>query len=313
MTSGADERLLGGRYRLGRRLAAGGRAEVFLARQLALRREVVVKTARGPGAADELAREAQALARVAHESVVAVHEVGADRGRAFLVLERVRGRTVRALARERAWTPAAVAELLGAITRALAQVHREGWAHGDVRAENVVVVTRSGAADAGAAALAVKLIDFGEAQPLSATEPLPRVWGKAPGGLAPERRRGGVASVAADLYAVGVIGWELLHGRTFPGGAAPPPGWAPDGAVGAAVQAVVMGLCADDPARRPARAELAAQALDGSSSPRARLAPEPARQGATRVTRPRPLRAIPRDEHVGPPPRAQGARRPVST
>lgn len=294
----ASDEVVAGRYLLGRRLGGGGLCEVFAARQLALRRDVAIKRPRAPGRGgdEQLAHEARVLARLAHPAVVTVHEVGVDRGRPFLVLERVRGRPLAALGRERAWSAAAVAEVLAAIAAALDHVHRRGWAHGDLKPDNVLVGAQT-AGDGAAASLPVKLIDFGEAQPLSAPEARPRVWGDARH-LAPERRRGEPASVAADLWGLGAIGWALVFGRAFPGAATPPRGWTPSGPVAAALQAVVLGLCADDAGRRPPSAEAAAQALGGIVAAASRLPAEPAARAQRRLTRPRP-RAVSRAEHVG--------------
>jgi serine/threonine-protein kinase len=187
--------------------------EVFAAYDVVLEREVAVKLprpdlARRPGFADAFRREARSTAALAHPSIVAVYDAGDDGGTPFLVMELVRGRSLRAVLRERGDVePSTAAEICSQILAALEHAHAHGIVHLDLKPENVML-TPDGAA---------KVADFGLARAAAeggdSTAP---VFG-TPGYVAPEALRGGPVDGRADLYAVGVIALELLG--VSPGGA----------------------------------------------------------------------------------------------
>ncbi|MCY1042357.1 protein kinase [Corallococcus sp. bb12-1] len=202
--------LLAGRYQLEQELGRGGMATVFLARDLRLSRHVAVKVLHPglePGLAERFRREAEVVASLKHPNVLEVHDFGEDPVRGpFLVCEWVQGENLRALARRLAPVPPEVAALLGwELARALDAAHARGVVHRDVKPENVLVA-RGGP---------LKLADFGIAA--LADQARLTSTGAVIGSLAymaPERIDTGAWSPASDVYAVGVLLFELCAGTT---------------------------------------------------------------------------------------------------
>jgi serine/threonine-protein kinase len=205
-------RLLDERYRLDRVIARGGMATVFVATDTRLDRIVAVKVmhralAEDPEFVARFTREARAAARVSAPEVVAVHDQGTDgeTGLAYLVMEHVQGMNLRQLLQQRGALPAnrAVA-LLEPVLRALAAAHSAGLVHRDVKPENVLL------SDDGR----VKVADFGLARAVE-TSNLTQTTGLLIGTvayLAPEQVETGSADARSDVYAAGVLLWELLVG-----------------------------------------------------------------------------------------------------
>ncbi|MCE9669095.1 protein kinase [Myxococcus stipitatus] len=201
--------VLAGRYRLERELGRGGMATVFLATDLRLSRPVAVKQMHpggGSGRAERFRREAELAASLRHPNVLEVHDFGEDGARGpFLVCEWIQGEDLRALAERLAPVPPEAAVVLAwELARALAAAHARGVVHRDVKPENVLVATGG----------PLKLADFG----LAALEDQERLTstGAVTGSLAymaPERIDTGAFSPASDVYAVGVILFELCAGR----------------------------------------------------------------------------------------------------
>src|SRR5258705_8784092 len=137
--------LLGGPYRIMGRLARGGMATVYQARDERLERPVAVKIihpdhARDPHLLSRLADEAKTVARLAHPNIVAVYDEGTHDGAAYLVMEFVRGRTLReVLDDRRRLDPAESLAILEQLLAALAVAHRAGLVHRDVKPENVLI------------------------------------------------------------------------------------------------------------------------------------------------------------------------------
>jgi serine/threonine-protein kinase len=205
-------RLLDARYRLEQAVARGGMATVYLATDTRLDRVVAVKVMRpalaeDPDFVDRFSREARAAARLSSSEVVAVHDQGTDAatGTAYLVMEYVAGRTLRELLVERgAVPPARALQLFEPVLRALAAAHAAGLIHRDVKPENVLL------ADDGR----VKVADFGLARAVE-TSNLTATTGLLIGTvayLAPEQVEHGTADPRTDVYAAGVVLWELLTG-----------------------------------------------------------------------------------------------------
>ncbi|WP_342382151.1 protein kinase [Myxococcus stipitatus] len=202
--------VLSGRYRLERELGRGGMATVFLATDLRLARPVALKRMHpggGAGRAERFRREAELAASLRHPNVLEVHDYGEDGAHGpFLVCEWVRGEDLRALAGRLVPVPPEAAMVLAwELARALAAAHAVGIVHRDVKPENVLV------AEGGP----LKLADFG----LAALEDQERLTstGAVTGSLpymAPERIDTGAYSSASDVYAVGVILFELCSGAT---------------------------------------------------------------------------------------------------
>lgn len=204
-------RLLDGRYRIGARIARGGMAGVYEATDLRLDRTVAVKVMH-PGLGDDnefaerFVREARAAARLSHPNVVAVYDQGDDDGAVFLAMELISGHTLRDVIRkESPMAPARALALMEPVLSALAAAHRAGLIHRDIKPENVLI------ADDGR----VKVADFGLAKAVSADTQHTATGGVLIGTvsyLAPELVVSGRADARADVYAAGVVLFELLTG-----------------------------------------------------------------------------------------------------
>jgi hypothetical protein len=205
----APARLVLGRYRLERRLGAGGFGVVWQAWDEKLERRVAVKAIpreRGGGARVE--REARAAARLNHPGIVGIYELASDDEEIYLVSELVRGRTLAELEREGALSDRDVARIGTALCDALEHAHARGVIHRDVKPQNVMVLAEP-AAGAGFA----KLADFGVAHVVSA-ESLTRT-GDLVGTLAymsPEQAEGARVSSASDMYSLALTLYEAWTG-----------------------------------------------------------------------------------------------------
>ncbi len=205
-------RLLDGRYRVGPRIARGGMATVYEATDLRLDRVCALKIMHsGLGDDEEFAsrfvREARSAARLAHANVVGVYDQGDDNGTLFLAMEYIPGHTLRDLIRKEApMTPAKALAVLDPILSALAAAHNAGMIHRDVKPENVLL------ADDGR----VKVADFGLARAISAETQHTATGGVLIGTvsyLSPELVVDGKADARSDVYAAGVVLYEMLTGR----------------------------------------------------------------------------------------------------
>ncbi|WP_242614624.1 Stk1 family PASTA domain-containing Ser/Thr kinase [Actinomadura roseirufa] len=211
--TGADPlvgRVLDGRYRIESRVARGGMATVYVARDVRLDRVIAIKVMHPALAADEdfVARfidEAKTAAALSHPNVVAVYDQRTDGEHAFLVMEYVPGRTLRELLNERGRLgPRAALEIMQPVLAALGAAHRAALVHRDVKPENVLI------AEDGT----VKVADFGLARAESASKLTKTglIIGTV-GYLAPEQVLSGKADVRSDVYAAGVMLYELLTGH----------------------------------------------------------------------------------------------------
>ena len=203
-------RLLDGRYRISGRIARGGMATVYEAMDLRLDRTVAVKVMH-PGLGDDeefasrFVSEARSAARLSHPNVVAVYDQGNDDGTVFLAMEMVPGHTLRdTIGKESPMSPSRAMALLEPVVSALAAAHRAGFVHRDVKPENVLI------ADDGR----VKVADFGLAKAVSANtkHTATGVLIGTVSYIAPELVVEGRSDARADVYAVGVILYELLAG-----------------------------------------------------------------------------------------------------
>jgi serine/threonine protein kinase len=200
---------LGGRYRLRAFLAAGGMGAVWAAEDAMLGRPVAVKLlgewlAGDPVAAERLRREARAAARLVHPNVARVLDLGEQDGRPYLVMELLEGESLTAMIRRSGpLAPAEAARIAGAVADALHAAHQAGVVHRDVKPGNLFLT-----ADGD-----VKVLDFGIA---AAAWEASLTGGELIGTaayLAPERALGREATPAADVYALGVVLYEMLSGR----------------------------------------------------------------------------------------------------
>jgi serine/threonine protein kinase len=202
-------RRLGGRYRVEALLATGGMGEVWAARDLLLDRAVAVKVLGGAlagdgRAAERLRREARAAARLEHPSIARVLDLGEQDGRPYLVMELLEGESLAArIDRAGAMAAPEAARVVAAVADALAAAHRAGVVHRDVKPGNVFL-TPDGE---------VKVLDFGIASAAGAAALTTGEMLGTPAYLAPERVLGHPATPAADIYALGVVLYELLAGR----------------------------------------------------------------------------------------------------
>jgi beta-lactam-binding protein with PASTA domain/tRNA A-37 threonylcarbamoyl transferase component Bud32 len=204
-------RLLDGRYRVEAPIAHGGMASVYTALDTRLDRIVALKVmhsalARDEGFVARFNREAKAAARLTHPNVVAVYDQGEDGGSVFLTMEYVEGRTLRDLMRERGrLTPAQALSILEPVVSALSAAHGAGLVHRDVKPENVLL------ADDGR----IKVADFGLARAVAAADHThtTNVLIGTVAYLAPEQVERGIADARSDVYAAGVMLYEMLVGK----------------------------------------------------------------------------------------------------
>lgn len=199
-----------GRYRIERRLGAGGMASVYLAHDGELGRPVAIKLLADNLAGDaafraRFVREARLAAGLAHPNVVAVFDAGEDEGRPFIVMEYVEGETLAELVRRRgSLPPQEAAELTLQAAAGLAHAHAAGLVHRDVKPQNLLV-RRDGT---------VKVADFGIARAAESSHltELGTVLGTA-AYLAPEQAAGEQVTPTADVYSLGAVLYELLTGQ----------------------------------------------------------------------------------------------------
>jgi eukaryotic-like serine/threonine-protein kinase len=204
---------IGGRYRLERRLGAGGMSTVFLAHDSVLERRVAVKLLAEHLSDDEdfvarFRREALAAARLQHPNVVQVFDSGEDEpsSRHFIVMEYVNGPSCADLLREhRTLGVEQTVEIVRGACHGLDYAHRAGVVHRDVKPGNLLVSDESGT---------VKLADFGIAKAAEQTRitQVGAVLGTA-AYLSPEQATGEEAEAPSDMYSLGVCAYQFLTGR----------------------------------------------------------------------------------------------------
>ena len=267
--------LIDERYTLEEYIGEGTFAVTYRARDTVLERPVALKVLRLEYAADpefsaRFDREARLGASISHPNIVDLFDVGQHRDTSFIALEYVPGRTLKhVIVQSGPIDPAQAVEIAQQILRGLGAIHAAGIIHRDIKPQNVLV-----RADG-----TVQITDFGIAQRRADETPTrsSQIWGTA-AYMSPEQARGERLSMASDLYAVGVVLYELLTGRlpfeqedavatmiAHVEQAPPPPRWrAPDRNIPPALEAVVMRVLAKDPAARYANASGMIHALDMS-------------------------------------------------
>jgi beta-lactam-binding protein with PASTA domain/predicted Ser/Thr protein kinase len=201
-----------GRYELQRRLARGGMADVFLARDRLLDRPVAIKVlfpdlAADPAFVERFRREAQAAANLNHPNIVSIFDWGQQDDTYFIVMEFIDGRSLADLIRTQGVLGAdRAAEITGDVAAALGFAHRSGVIHRDIKPGNVLITSDG----------QVKVADFGIATVLSDTNTdLTRagtVMGTATY-FSPEQAQGRSVDARSDLYSLGAVLFEMVAGR----------------------------------------------------------------------------------------------------
>ncbi|MCH7789666.1 MAG: Stk1 family PASTA domain-containing Ser/Thr kinase [Acidobacteria bacterium] len=205
--------IFGGRYELQRQLARGGMADVFLARDQTLDREVAVKVlfaefASNPAFVERFRREAQAAATLTHPNVVGVYDWGEENDTYFIVMEYVEGRALSEILRtEGPIHPDRAAEIAIDVSMALDAAHRQGLVHRDVKPGNVLVSPTG----------EVKVADFGIATAIAAgtdndLTQAGQVMGTATY-FSPEQAQGHKVDQRSDIYSLGIVLYEMLTGK----------------------------------------------------------------------------------------------------
>jgi beta-lactam-binding protein with PASTA domain len=206
------ETTIDGRYQIVARIAAGGMGEVYRAHDPVLDREVALKIlhpslADDSGFIDRFRREARSAAMLSHPNIVAVHDWGETQGTYFMIMEFVRGPNLRALLmRDGTLQPAQAVEVVDAVLAALEHAHAQGIVHRDIKPENVMIRASDGVP---------KVADFGLARAFADAR-VSQAAGTVTGTvqyLAPEQIEGEQADPRTDLYATGVVLYELLTGQ----------------------------------------------------------------------------------------------------
>ena len=201
------------RYELGQRIGRGGMADVFLARDLLLDRQVALKVlfpehAIDPNFVERFRREAQSVAGLNHPNIVAVYDWGQYSNTYFMAMEYVKGRTLAEhLRREQRLTPRGAANIVAKIANALAYAHRNNVVHRDIKPANILIGENGD----------VKVADFGIARALDAHHDAGLTQDGAVMGTAtyfsPEQAKGEGLDLRSDLYSLGVVLYELLVGK----------------------------------------------------------------------------------------------------
>ncbi len=212
-------KVIEGRYTIQEKLGAGGMGAVFAAEQTAVGRKVAIKVLGSEIASDKNAvkrfmQEARAASALSHPNTITIHDFGQTaEGELYLAMELVPGQTLaQVLRREGALAPERAVHIAHQILNALQEAHGAGIIHRDLKPENVIISPRSGNPDF------LKVLDFGLAKLTDSDDgshgltQTGQVFG-TPGYMAPEQAKGERCDLRADLYAVGVMLYEMLAGR----------------------------------------------------------------------------------------------------
>jgi serine/threonine-protein kinase len=201
--------VLAGRYALQGLIGQGGMADVELAHDQVLDRQVAVKLlharyADDPAFRERFKREARAAASLNHANMVAVYDTGEEDGRPFIVMEYVAGRSLREVIRREGVLPQRAAEIASDAALALHYSHERGLIHRDIKPANIMISNEG----------QVKVTDFGIARAVNAetVTQTAAVFGTA-AYIAPEQAQGLDVDARTDVYSLGVVLYELLTGQ----------------------------------------------------------------------------------------------------
>lgn len=207
MTS--TKNMIAGRYEVVKHIGQGGMADVFLAVDTILNRQVAVKILRADLSTDTVSilrfeREAQAATALSHPNIVEIYDVGDYKGHHYIVMEYVPGRTLKQIIRERGplMNEEAV-DIMKQLTSAISEAHKRGIIHRDIKPQNIIVKSDG----------SIKILDFGIATAKGSVQltQANNVMGSVHY-LAPELARGQQASPQSDIYAMGIVMFEMLAG-----------------------------------------------------------------------------------------------------
>jgi serine/threonine protein kinase len=209
--TGLEDTILSGRYKLVERLGVGGMAYVYRAYDRNLQREVAVKILReslinDPSFQARFLQEARSAANLSHPNIVTIYDFGYDQDRYFLVMEYIKGTDLKTLIQQQGRLELDEAvDLMIQISSGAGYAHRAGLVHCDLKPQNVLVAHDGRA----------KITDFGIARALATIRPDEHsdiVWG-SPIYFSPEQSAGDPPTPASDVYALGVLFFEMLTGR----------------------------------------------------------------------------------------------------
>ncbi len=197
------------RYQIIKTIGEGGMANVYLAYDTILDRNVAVKVLRGDLANDEkfvrrFQREALSASSLSHPNIVEMYDVGEDEGQYYIVMEYVEGKTLKQLIKKRgALTLSEVIDIMLQLTDGLAHAHESYIIHRDIKPQNILIMENG----------LIKITDFGIAVALNAAQltQTNSVMGSVHY-LPPEQANGKGSSVKSDIYSLGILMYELLTG-----------------------------------------------------------------------------------------------------
>ena len=209
MTTGKRKNVIANRYEVVQHIGQGGMADVFRAVDTILNREVAIKILRADLSTDAVSilrfeREAQAATALAHPNIVEIYDVGDYKGHHYIVMEYVPGRTLKQVIKARGpLLPEEAVDIMKQLTSAVAEAHSRGIIHRDLKPQNVIVKADG----------SVKILDFGIATAKGSMQltQANNVMGSVHY-LAPELAKGEPASPQSDIYALGVVMYEMLTG-----------------------------------------------------------------------------------------------------
>lgn len=283
------------RYKIIKLIGGGGMSNVYLAHDMILNRDVAIKILRYDFTTEEemhrrFQREALSATSLTHPNIVSIYDVGEDDNMHYIVMEYIEGKTLKQYIQEFSpLSPARSVHIMKQLTSAIAHAHENGIIHRDIKPQNILMDLEGN----------VKITDFGIATTLSATSytQTNSVMGTVHY-LSPEQARGGTATKKSDVYALGIVFYELLTGELpFSGESAvaialkhlqaeTPSVRAFDGSIPQSVENIVLKATAKDPNHRYQTAEEMEMnletALSANRANEAKFKP-PVDDGATKV------------------------------